>query len=84
MNLKPGESVDQTTTYSTRTGDLNGDGFVNQLDLQIVRASFGKRLGQAGYDPAADTNADNVIDIRDLALVGRFDPPPREPSNPPR
>jgi hypothetical protein len=83
-DLSAGQSTTQTITYSTRTGDVNGDGYVNTADLQIVKSSFGTRIGQPGYNPAADLNGDGIIDIRDLALVGRFDPPPSQPIVPPR
>ena len=47
-------------------GDVNGDGLVNCADVSIVKSSFGKRTGQAGYNIAADLNSDGVVDIRDL------------------
>jgi hypothetical protein len=78
-NLTPGQVLTQTVTYSTKPGDVNGDGYVNAADLAIVQASFGKRIGQAGYNPAADINGDGVVDVRDLAYVARFDPPPGPP-----
>jgi WD40 repeat protein len=53
------------------TGDLNGDGRVDCNDLGIVKASFGKRSGQTGFDPRADVNGDGVVDVRDLATVAR-------------
>ncbi len=52
-------------------GDLNGDGVVNCADLGIVKASFGKRAGQPGFDPRADVNSDGVVNILDLAFVAR-------------
>lgn len=52
-------------------GDLNGDGRVDCNDLGIVKASFGKRSGQSGFDPRADVNGDGVVDVRDLATVAR-------------
>lgn len=52
-------------------GDLDGDGKVNCADIAIVRKSFGKRLNQPGFDARADTNHDNVVDVRDLAFVSR-------------
>jgi hypothetical protein len=70
-NLAPGAVVSLNLTYSTRPGDLNSDGVVNDVDLQIVRRSFGRRLGQPGFDPVADTNNDRIVDIRDLAYVAR-------------
>lgn len=53
------------------TGDANGDGFVNCVDIAVVRAAFGKRTGQPGFNAAADFNNDGVIDIRDLAYVSQ-------------
>ena len=52
-------------------GDLNGDGAVMCTDLAIVKASFGKRTGQAGFDARADVNTDGVVDVRDLSFVAR-------------
>lgn len=52
-------------------GDLNADGRVNCADLAIVRASFGKRSGQFGFDSRADVNNDGVVDVRDLAYVSQ-------------
>jgi hypothetical protein len=57
--------------YQAILGDLNGDGAVDCLDLNIVKASFGKKTGQAGFDPRADLNRDGLVDVRDLALVAR-------------
>jgi len=52
-------------------GDVNGDGVVNCADLAIVKAAFGKRLGQPGYDARADVNHDGVVNVVDLATVAR-------------
>ncbi|MDB5948242.1 MAG: hypothetical protein JWR65_97 [Massilia sp.] len=52
-------------------GDLNSDGVVNCDDLAIVKASMGKRTGQAGFDARADFNHDGVVDIRDLSAVSQ-------------
>jgi trimeric autotransporter adhesin len=40
------------------SGDVNGDGVVNCVDLDAVKASFGKKLGQPGFNPNADVNGD--------------------------
>ena len=50
-------------------GDVNGDGIVNCSDISIVQASFGKLVGQPGFDPRADVNLDGVVDVGDLSLV---------------
>ncbi len=53
------------------SGDINGDGAADCADLLIVRAAFGKRTGQAGFDARADFNQNGVIDVLDLAVVTR-------------
>jgi Dockerin type I domain len=50
-------------------GDVDGDGVVNCTDLAIVKASYGKRTGQAGYDARADVNGDGIINLTDLTIV---------------
>ena len=41
---------------SVPNGDVNGDGIVTTADLNLVKAIFGKRCGDPGFNPAADTN----------------------------
>jgi hypothetical protein len=48
-----------------------GDGVVNCKDIAIVKASFGKKRGQTGFDARADMNNDGIADVRDLAIVSR-------------
>jgi hypothetical protein len=55
-----------------RSLDLNGDGVVNCLDLDIVKASFGRRAGQPGFDPRADVNGDGVVNVLDLSAVSKL------------
>jgi hypothetical protein len=52
-------------------GDVNGDDTVDCGDLVIIKASFGKRSGQPGFDPRADINGDGVVNVKDLAFVAR-------------
>ena len=47
-------------------GDLNGDGFVNAVDLSIL-------LGAWGLGGVADINGDGIVDAADMAtLLGNF------------
>lgn len=55
-------------------GDLNGDGAVNCSDLVIVKNSFGKRTGQAGFNAKADLNKDGIVNVLDLSFVSRLIP----------
>jgi Dockerin type I domain len=82
VNFIPSDSVDYTpTSASVRInvnvvvpGDLNGDGSVGCDDLAIVKASFGKKTGQAGFDPRADVNHDGIVNIIDLSTIAKLLP----------
>ncbi len=50
-------------------GDLDRNGVVDCRDLAIINAAFGRHSGQQGFDPQADTNSDDVVDIKDLAFI---------------
>src|SRR5262249_4345542 len=52
-------------------GDVDGNGSVNCADVSLVKASFGKHVGQPGFNSAADLNNDTVVDIRDLIVITR-------------
>jgi len=55
-------------------GDVNGDGVVDCLDLELVKAAFGTKTGQPGFNPAADVNHDGVVNVLDLSYVARMVP----------
>ena len=59
---------------ATVPGDLNGDGVVNCADLNIAKASFGKKAGQAGFDPRADLNGDGIVNVIDLSEEAKLMP----------
>ena len=65
---------DSAASNTVLIGDLDGSGALECADLAIVRASFGKRAGQSGFDPRADLNGSGVVDVTDLALMTRLLP----------
>jgi hypothetical protein len=56
------------------SGDLNGDGLVNCADVALIKASFGKKVGQPGFDIRADINGDGVVNVLDLSSEARLMP----------
>lgn len=67
-----GEQVDWRAVVAPRApGDADFDGVATCADASVVRAAFGKRASQPGFDPRADMNKDGVIDVRDLSEVSR-------------
>lgn len=75
----PASSTDQELTaaeaLSTSVrGDANGDGVVDQADLDLMTAAFGGRQGDPLFVPEADLDGDGVIGLEDLqALVQILD-----------
>jgi hypothetical protein len=65
------KSVAEATTQvpAVMPADVNGDLRIDCSDVGIVKASFGRKAGQLGFDARADVNKDGIVDIRDLAAV---------------
>ncbi len=49
--------------------DLNQDGFINVLDLNIVVTAHGSVPGSPNWNPRADLNGDKTVNILDLVTV---------------
>ena len=61
-----------TVTSATKPGDINGDGDVNLIDLNILLGLFGKS-GANVTNPNADINGDGDVNLVDLnLLLGKF------------
>ena len=67
-----------TVEVGSIAGDLNGDGFVGQADLDIVLGAWGQTVPPA--DPRADPSGDDFVGQGDLDTVlgdwGKGTPPP--------
>ena len=50
-------------------GDVNLDTHVDAADVLILSGSWGKSVGEPGYDPAANINGDGSVDVSDLLLL---------------
>jgi hypothetical protein len=54
-------------------GDIDGNGNVNVLDAIDLSSSFGKSIGQAGFNPDADFDYNGVVNILDaITLANHF------------
>jgi parallel beta-helix repeat protein len=51
------------------TGDINGDRTVNNIDLQLLNQAYG--FPPPGGNPDPDLNDDNIVDARDLSILGK-------------
>jgi len=50
-----------------KAGDCNGDNVVSAADFSILKGTFGKSVGQPGYDARADFNRDGVVSSVDFS-----------------
>ena len=50
-------------------GDLNGDNFVNLLDISVINAAFGSTAGDSNYNPIADLNCDGLVNVLDVSVL---------------
>jgi hypothetical protein len=53
------------------SGDLDGNGVVNILDISIIAKAFHSVPGDSNWNPVADVNNDDVINIVDAAIAGK-------------
>ncbi len=63
------------TVETTLPGDVNGDGQVNLADLEPFAKAFGTRPAWTGYNPAADSNQNGIINLYDAKALERNMPP---------
>jgi beta propeller repeat protein len=55
--------------FYLRGGDADDSNCVNIVDLNILKASYGKCEGQPGYDERADFNNSGCVNIQDLSIL---------------
>lgn len=56
-------------TWSLINGDCDGDNEVTLVDFGQLSASFGKAIGDPGYDPLADLDGDDEVTLVDYGIV---------------
>jgi len=55
-----------------KLGDINGDGKIDLKDLEQAALAFGAFPQMKSWNPNADLNLDNKIDILDIALIAKM------------
>ena len=58
-----------TLISTSRQGDVNGDGVVTQVDVNLVVQALGGQYGDPDFDPRADLNGDDTVSFVDLGIV---------------
>jgi hypothetical protein len=65
----PGSGITQQEMGLQRAGDANNDDVVSAQDFTILKATFGRSVGQSGYDGRADFNLDTIVSAIDFSLL---------------
>jgi hypothetical protein len=65
----PGTGAAQQSMGVMRAGDVNNDNLVSATDFSILRSTFAKACGDAGYDDRADFNGDCLVNSQDFTLL---------------
>jgi serine/threonine-protein kinase len=69
LNFALDQQVRCISTASCQRADVNADGRVTDMDVDLVDAAFGLTAADADFSAAADVNADAVIDLLDLDFI---------------
>jgi formylglycine-generating enzyme required for sulfatase activity len=59
----------QSSIRAADFGDVNSDGRVDIVDVQLVASHWGLNPADPGWDPIMDLNGDGVIDVNDIAAA---------------
>jgi parallel beta-helix repeat protein len=49
-------------------GDVNRDGYIDHIDIDLIAAAFGSNPGDPNWNPDADLNQDSTVDVQDLFI----------------
>ena len=76
ITLAPGEHADYTRTYrfsadGSMPQDCTGDQIVNGNDLSALSSAWLSEPNGANWNPSCDVSADDMINNKDLAVMGR-------------
>jgi len=59
------------TPYPYIEGDINRDGIINQLDLEVLSNAYASTLTNPNWISNADINNDEIINVLDLRILGK-------------
>jgi hypothetical protein len=83
LTFQPSNLLTSVEMGLMQAGDCNNDNLVSVSDFTILKGTFGKALGDFGYDDRADFTGDHAVGIGDFNLLkgnfGASGAPPLQP-----
>jgi hypothetical protein len=76
---RPRLTIDYTVPSTRTPGDINGDGFVDRVDVALLSANFGTTTTPNNFD-LGEFSGDGIVGIADLAVLQRNFSPLAAPS----
>jgi len=68
-----------STPWPIKNYDINGDGYINMEDGQLIEQAYNTVAGEPNYNSACDLNNDSVVNMGDmmllLAYLSKYTPP---------
>jgi outer membrane protein assembly factor BamB len=66
IGLAPGFTSEQWETFWSM-GDVNRDGYIDDIDLDLITAAYGSTPGDHNWDPRCDLNKDLKVGLYDMS-----------------
>jgi len=54
-----------------KMGDVNRDGVIDEIDLNLLKEAFGSTPGAPNWNPECDLNGDGKVDVLDVAIASK-------------
>jgi parallel beta-helix repeat protein len=70
-NITATAKADETNLWQVLIGDLTRDGKVDIRDIAVAASALGSYVGHPRWNPIADMNDDNRVNIVDLCLIAK-------------
>jgi len=69
FDINPADNIRESYVKVRIQGDMNNDSTIDIGDVALAAQAFGSYPGHPRWDPMADQNGDNEINILDLTLI---------------
>jgi hypothetical protein len=54
-----------------KMGDVDWDGVIDQVDIDMLTAAYGSQAGDSNWNPDCDLNGDGKVDLKDMGIASK-------------